>query len=615
MIRRKRASAAILLCLLLALAIALRAGDRNQNWIEVRSPHFIVLSNSGEKDGRHVAGQFENIRALFHTVFSKARVDPGKPTIIFALRNEDSLKLFLPDYGTNPNAKKLAGLFLARTDMNFALVRTDVSTNYADQFHTLYHEYTHSILRMNFRGIPLWLDEGFAEFYGSTQFDSHTASFGMPDANLLRLLQRETLIPVATLVSADPSSPLYNTRDHSGIFYAESWAIVHYFMMSPEVRKDALLDKYLATLQATDDPIEAAHQSFGDLRRLADKLEGYARQPTFYYAHIPVESGLSEKDFTARPLPLAEALTQEANFLLRGGAQSEALKRLHEAEDADPNHELPALHEALGYYHFLRSDNENAEKEFDAALLGDPKNAASYYYKAEMLYRKSGYSKEATPIIRADLERAIEFDPDFAPAHAFLCIAYIESEDTKPKAIAEAKRAIELEPGNLAYYIDLGRAALANGKTVDAQTIADRAQKAASTGRDRSMAASFAKRVASHNTSANAKSVDIIDATPTAASGDDSSIPAAASNTSAEGQITELICGKPPEVLLTLSTEKEQMLLHVADIGKIPIQVAGQPSSAGATPCAQWKDRKAKMTFDLTPDGTAHGEVRSISFF
>ena len=589
------------------------AGDRNQNWIEVRSPHFIVLSNAGEKDGRHVAAQFENIRALFHTAFSKARVDPGKPTIIFALRNEDSLKIFLPSYGTNPNAKKLAGLFLARPDMNFALVRMDAPSTSGNEYHTVYHEYTHSILRMNFRGLPLWLDEGLAEFYGSTQFDSHSASFGMADANLLRTLQRDNLIPVATLVSVDASSPLYNAREHSGMFYAESWAIVHYFMLSPEAKKDALLDKFLASLQSTDDPIEAARQSFGDLKKLADKLETYARQSTFYFARLPIESGLSEKDFTARPLPLAEAMTQEANFLMRNGSLSEALNLLHQAEDAD--HSLAALHEALGYYHYLRSDNENADKEFDQAISLDPKNAASYYYKAEILYRKSGYHKDTTPIIRDYLEKAIGFDPNFAPAHAFLCIAYTEEDETKPKAIAEAKRAIELEPGNLAYYVDLGRAALANGKTADAQTIADRAQKAATTARDRSIASSFAKRLASLNSSSGAKSVDIItDAQPPAA-GDDAAAVSATSGTAVEGQVTELICGKPPEVLLTLSTGKEQMLLHVADIGKIEIQVAGQASNSSAMPCGQWRDKKAKVSFDPTEKGNASGEVRSIAFF
>jgi tetratricopeptide (TPR) repeat protein len=285
------------------------------------------------------------------------------------------------------------------------------------------------------------------------------------------------------------------------------------------------------------------------------------------------------------------------------------LNLLHQAEDAD--HQLPALHEALGYYHFLGADNENAEKEFDEALSRDPQNAASYYYKAEILYRKSGYSKDATSLIRTDLEKAVEFDPNFAPAHAFLCIAYTEADETKPKSIAEARRAIELEPGNLGYYVDLGRAALANGKTMDAQTVAERAQKAASTARDRALAANFAKRVANYNSRAAGKIVDAEPAPP-AASDDSLSGPSGAN---AEGRITELICGKPPEVLLTLATEKDQMLLHVADISKIEIQAAGQVSNSSATPCAQWKDRKVKVTFDLTPDGTAHGELRSITFF
>jgi hypothetical protein len=120
--------------------------------------------------------------------------------------------------------------------------------------------------------------------------------------------------------------------------------------------------------------------------------------------------------------------------------------------------------------------------------------------------------------------------------------------------------------------------------------------------------------VADYSGRTAAKIVDA-DPAPPAASDDSSIGPSETSSATAEGRITELICGKPPEVLLTLATEKDQMLLHVADISKIEIQAAGQVSNSSATPCAQWKDRKAKVTFDLTPDGTAHGELRSIAFF
>lgn len=208
-------SAAVRSCLLATLlctaAVATHASDPNQNWIEVRSPHFRVLSNAGEREARHAAEQFEEIRALFHQIFPKLRVDSGKPTTIFALKNEDSLKLLLPDYGQNKKATRLAGMYVPTAEEDFALVRTDVTGTGANEYHALYHEYTHALLHRNYRGLPVWLDEGIAEFYGNASFDSKFASFGMPDRRQLSLLQQNSLIPIDALVSVDHSSPLYNT--------------------------------------------------------------------------------------------------------------------------------------------------------------------------------------------------------------------------------------------------------------------------------------------------------------------------------------------------------------------------------------------------------------------
>ena len=55
------------------------------NWVEVRSPHFTVSSNAGEKQARRIANQFEEIRVIFHTEFATLRVDPGKPLLVIAV--------------------------------------------------------------------------------------------------------------------------------------------------------------------------------------------------------------------------------------------------------------------------------------------------------------------------------------------------------------------------------------------------------------------------------------------------------------------------------------------------------------------------------------------------
>jgi len=81
----------------------------------------------------------------------------------------------------------------------------------------------------------------------------------------------------------------------------------------------------------------------------------------------------------------------------------------------------------------------------------------------------------------------------------------------------------------------------------------------------------------------------------------------------AEGQITELLCGHPPEVILTLTSGGNSLLLHVADIGKISIQDGPTGSDSTKSPCAKWKDRQAKLDYRAVPAGMASGEIQNIS--
>jgi tetratricopeptide (TPR) repeat protein len=596
-------------CLMLLLFSSAMRAEHHENWIEIKSPHYTIYSNSGEHDGRRVAAQFEQIRALFEQSFPKLKVDFGKPTIVYVLKDENSLKLLMPSYGQNKNAIRIAGQYHLSNDKNFAVVRADVTGTGTNPYHVMYHEWAHGLFRLNYRGLPLWLDEGLAEYWGGSDIDNKEGRVGMADPAQLRVLQQNPFIPISTLVSIDATSPLYNTRDHAGMFYAESWAMVHYFSIAPEVRDQHLLDKYLAALQATDDPIEAANRSLGELNKLGEKLEAYTRQSAFLYQRISVKSNISEKDFAARRLSSAEGLVAQADYLLRSNHLPEAIEILHEAETLD--RKVMHLHDELGYYHFVKADFDNSLKEFDLAIAEDPNDATAYYYEASIPYRKTGYTRETTPQMIADLQRVISLQPNFAPAHAFLCIAYIQSPETKAKAFAEAKKAMDLEPGNLAYLIDAGRALVATNDLANAKKVADTAQKVATWPRDRVMAANFQKTV---NAKMNPSSDDprSIQAADPAASGD-GTIAAAAPPSQKEGQITEIICGHPPSVMFTLKAGDEQFLFHVKDIAKIRVLDAAAGSEEIAS-CGKWKDRRAVVEFSETADGPAFGEVRSIAF-
>jgi tetratricopeptide (TPR) repeat protein len=608
---RLRSVLLVQLCFGLLLAPLCTVAEHHGTWIEIQSPHFTVLSNAGESEGRNAALHFEEIRALFQHLYPDLRVDSGKPTIIFAIKNEDSLKLFIPSYGQNSKAMRIGGFYSRSYDKDFAVTRTDVRDTGPLGFRNVYFEYTQAFFHYNFRGLPLWLDVGLGEYYGNTDIENEEASVGMANEDELRLLKEATLLPIDQLVTIDRTSPLYNTAEHSGIFYAESWALVHYLNNSAGVRDQDLINKYLHTLHATDDPIQAASQSFGDLKKFSASLEGYIHRLGFEYHRVSLQSRLPEKDFTVRTLSPAEGIVAQADFLLRNGHLPEGLERLHEVERLDPA--TPGYHSEFAHYHLLKADYANAEKELQLAMAANPNDISAHIDMAYVYLRRDGYTKDSTPKIRAELEKVLSLSPDFAPAHAFLSIAYAHDPDKDTdKALKSALRASELQPGNLAYFIDIGKAYLAAGRISEAGKIAETGQKLATTSNDRNMAISFTKQIdykVNHpQETASAPSTDEDLPAHDATVADSAEGPA-----HAEGQITELLCGHAPEVLLTLTTGSNSLLLHVSDIAKISIQADAKASDATELPCSKWKDRHATVDYRAMSSGMAQGEVLTIS--
>jgi tetratricopeptide (TPR) repeat protein len=594
------------------LAFALpSSAEHRENWTEIHSPHFTVISNAGEHDGRRIALQFEEVRAMFEQLYPKLKVDSGKPTIVFALKNEDSLKLLIPSYGQNSKAMHVGGFYLPSYDKNFAAVRTDITGTGPLSFRSLYHEYTHAFFRYNFRGLPLWLDEGLAELYGNTSIEGKTASVGLPNEYQLRSLQGIQLLPLDQLVSIDHSSPLYNTSDHAGIFYAESWALVHYLQLSQELQKQDLINKFLAALHETDDPIEAAKQTFGDLNKFSERLQTYTRLRAYQFQRISLPAKLSESDYTARALSQGEGTLALADYLLRSNHLPEALERLHQVAELDAA--TPGYHSELGHYHLMKADFANAEKELQIAIAANPKDISAHVDMAWVYLRRDGYTKDSTPKIRSELETVLTLATEFPPAYAFLSIAYAQepNKDTD-KALKDAIRATKLEPGNFAYFIDVGRALLAARRIPEATQIAEKAKKLATTPADRSMTTAFARqidyRVNHPQESADAK------ASSTDSAGPEAPAPETpAKVVHAEGKITELLCGHPPEIILTLTSGDTSLLLHVADIGKISIYDGATESDSTKSPCAKWKDRPAKVDYRAVSAGMASGEIQNIA--
>ncbi len=89
------------------------------------------------------------------------------------------------------------------------------------------HEYTHFVFRSAGLKLPIWLCEGTADFYSSLLMDGTTATVGGMLSARMRSLSEGELLPLQTLMAVDGKSPFYNERNKVGLFYAQSWALVH----------------------------------------------------------------------------------------------------------------------------------------------------------------------------------------------------------------------------------------------------------------------------------------------------------------------------------------------------------------------------------------------------
>ena len=135
----------IVFLLLFAVTLPSSARDSADHWFEVRSQHFVVLTDTNEKQARHIASQFERMRSVFHLMMPTASDSAGSPIIVLALKDKKSFQSLEPEAYLAKGQLDLAGYFMRAPDKNYILLRLDAQGEHP--YATVYHEYTHYMLR------------------------------------------------------------------------------------------------------------------------------------------------------------------------------------------------------------------------------------------------------------------------------------------------------------------------------------------------------------------------------------------------------------------------------------------------------------------------------------
>ncbi len=444
-------------------------GARHDAWVEVRSPNFIIVSNAGEKQARKTAIQFEQIHTLFREGLAVAQGHPSPVITIFALKDEKSLGDLLPDYWTKGHMHP-SGVFAYGLYQYYAAVNLEAQGT--NPFATMYHEYYHSLTIPYFPELPVWLSEGLADFFGESQVNGTVATMGVADPALIEELRHNKLIPLDVLFHVDASSPYYNEENKVSVFYAESWALTHYLMIGDKQSHRQMLTDYATALSSGSTPDQAAAKAFGDLKKLQDDLSRYIGKFTFSYFQMKAPAELPAADFHVRELTDAEEEAYRGGFFAIR-RRPEAKQILQNAVNLDPK--LALAHQNLGIEEYLEGNRDSALTSLSEAVRLDPQDGFARYLRAYLTFFGAGGFPQDSQI-EEDLRQAVALKPDFAPADALLGLYLSSHRQNAEEALACAKKAVSLEPGNTEFIYDLAQVLAQMQRFDEAQYVAERAR-------------------------------------------------------------------------------------------------------------------------------------------
>ena len=278
--------------------------------------------------------------------------------------------------------------------------------------------------------------------------------YGEREASLGRVKEehvfdlRERFIPLTELLAVDHRSPLYNEGERRGVFYAESWALVHYLLLGSPQRKGQLAT-YLQQYADGVAPAAAFRAAFGGSEaELEKELRRYVTQSLYQSTRVRFADKVAiDKDWIVDQPSEADGEAAYADLLYALRRPEDAAARAEGALKLTPGH---ARAQAV----LARIRASQGQADAAATLIAGAVTAAGEtdylpaYYQARLLLRGEGqHPATVTPAAArqalALLKQVTTLQPSLADAHGLAAYAALVADDPKG-AMASAATAFRL---------------------------------------------------------------------------------------------------------------------------------------------------------------------------
>ena len=344
----------------------------DRTWVEVRTPNFVIWSAVDTAQTEELARELEEFIQIVGMFTTIGRFEPRVLTRIFLVPG------LVPEVGLT---SKRLGFFLEGLRENRAIVRTSGSGGRAGQ--VLYHEYTHFLVHnRDATQYPAWFDEGFADLLATVEVDGKQVDVGKPDLDRIQSLVHLQWLPYGKIIEGEDHSSWSGERN--ALFYAQSWALVHYLHWGREDRSFPEDNtRYLRQVEEGRPAREAFEEAFDEsLDRLDERIERYLRRE-MAYKRLTLKQPLPAAELTSRPLSREEVAVQLGAFALNTGSPS-ARAYFQEALTLNPDN--PRALAGLGDTYKFAGEMDTARPLFERSVALDPGDPLNHLDYGEFLF-------------------------------------------------------------------------------------------------------------------------------------------------------------------------------------------------------------------------------------
>lgn len=413
--------------------------SEKREWTRVRSARFDTVSSAGGARTQQIVADLETLADALAGKDSRPSRSGGTKIFIFSSRR-DVQPYF--DLLFARDRAPATGAYIRHGGSGTMVI--DASRWHTPR--TAMHELIHDLLRRRGPAPPLWIEEGLAEYFSSSRIDKGRVTAGRIIREHTLMLHQRKGVPLRELFEIRRETP----AAASTMFYAQSWAAVHWLMGLDHHAFFQFVSDVTAGVETGD----ALQRHFG---RTIEQMELALRWRDRSPHRVVIEAPQAELP-AASSVDRATLLFELGAFLARvAGAESERDRHFEEALRVDPRHAKTLA--ALGRF-----------DEAVAAAPDDPDIHLIYAYSlaGTAIGRFAGVFEPA----EGDAERfrkarvlaqeALELGADEALARAVIGTSYLVEDDLRP-GIAELEAARALAPRRedvalnlLAMYLSIG---------------------------------------------------------------------------------------------------------------------------------------------------------------